>query len=42
MLQVWIIKSIESTNICCTSVRVVCAIEETLIECDGLLQTFMR
>ena len=45
MLQVWIIKSNESTNTCCTSDRVAYTtkvnIKKTFTGNDGLLQTFI-
>ena len=45
MLQVWIIKSTESTNTCYTSGRVACTtqvnIKETFKGNDGLPQMFM-
>ena len=45
MLQVWTMKLTESTNICCTSDRVICTvkvnIKEIFMEKDGFLQTFI-
>ena len=45
MLQMWTMKLAESTNICCTSDRLVCTInviiQERLIGNDGFLQMFM-
>ena len=46
MLQIWIIKSTESTNTSCTSDKVACTtkvnIKETSTGNDSLLQLFMR
>ena len=45
MLQVWIIKSAESTNTCSTSVKIVCTtkvnIKQTFTGNDVLQQIFM-
>ena len=45
MLEVWTMKLTESTNICCTSDRVVCTIKvndkETFMGNEGFLQMFI-
>ena len=45
MLPVWTIKLTESTNICCTSDRVICTVKVNIKEIfmgkDGFVQTFI-
>ena len=45
MLQMWTVKLTESTNICCTSEKLVCKIKvnikERFVGNEGFLQVFM-